>query len=152
MERSEIGISIVLLACLVASAAAQSASNVTAYWTNYFAEQHDWNLTAEHVYCATWYAGMSYEWRSKYNWTAFCGPVGPQGEGACGKCLNVTNTATSAVVTVRIVDTCRNESLDLDKPAFDQIDTDGQGNIIGHLLVNYTFVDCGDATIRLYSQ
>lgn len=36
-------------------------------------------------------ADKPYDWRSKYGWTAFCGPVGPQGQEACGRCLRVRN-------------------------------------------------------------
>ncbi|VAH21654.1 unnamed protein product [Triticum turgidum subsp. durum] len=69
---------------------------------------------------------MSYAWRSKYGWTAFCGPAGPTGQASCGKCL-------------------LNGGLDLDfDTVFSKIDTDGQGVAQGHLTVNYQFVDCGD--------
>ena len=92
MARSLISIisGIVLLGCLVGSMPATSAESVPAYWANYFAEQNDWNLTTVGVYCSTWDAGKSYEWRSKYNWTAFCAPDGPVGREACGKCLKVS--------------------------------------------------------------
>ncbi|KAL9256432.1 Pathogenesis-related protein [Drosera capensis] len=71
----------------------------------------------------------SYAWRSKYGWSAFCGPVGPHGQAACGQCLLVTNTATGAQATVRIVDQCSNGGLDLDVNVFNQIDTNGQGYV-----------------------
>lgn len=58
--------------------------------------------------------------------------------------MQVTNTGTGAKVTVRIVDQCSNGGLDLDVNVFNQIDTNGQGNAQGHLIVNYDFVDCGD--------
>lgn len=64
----------------------------------------------------------------------------------------VTNTKTKAEATVRIIDKCSRESLDLDKPVFDQIDTDGSGYYDGHLIVDYEFVDCHDTNIRLYSE
>jgi hypothetical protein len=32
----------------------------------------------------------------------------------------------------------------MDVNAFNQIDTDGQGYQNGHLIVNYSFVDCND--------
>ncbi|KAK5773042.1 hypothetical protein PVK06_049345 [Gossypium arboreum] len=38
----------------------------------------------------------------RYGWTAFCGPVGPQDQAACGKCLRVTNSGTGTQATVRI--------------------------------------------------
>ncbi|MCI07422.1 pathogenesis-related protein PR-4, partial [Trifolium medium] len=56
----------------------------------------------------------------------------------------VTNTATGAQATVRIVDQCSNGGLDLDVNVFNQIDTNGQGYQNGHLTVNYSFVNCGD--------
>ncbi|XWS64708.1 hypothetical protein CRYUN_Cryun05aG0026600 [Craigia yunnanensis] len=114
-----ISISIMLLACLVASAAAQSASDVTAYWTDYKVTKTNWDLNAAHVFCASVDGDKPLDWRSKYGWTGYCGTVGPQGEEACGKCL----------------------SLDLET-AFKPIDTDGKGFAQGHLVVDYKFVDC----------
>ncbi|XVE89891.1 hypothetical protein DITRI_Ditri20bG0031800 [Diplodiscus trichospermus] len=125
-----VSISIVLLACLVASATVQSSSNVTATYHYYYPEQNNWDLTAVSAFCSTWYADKPLEWRSKYGWTAFCGPV--------------TNTGTGAQTTIRIVDKCGNGGLDLDYNVFKQIDTDGNGYAQGHLIVNYDFVDCGD--------
>jgi len=58
--------------------------------------------------------------------------------------MQVTNTATGAQVTVRIVDQCSNGGLDMDVNVFNQIDTNGQGVQNGHLTVNYSFVNCGD--------
>ncbi|XP_022742087.1 pathogenesis-related protein PR-4-like [Durio zibethinus] len=146
MERL-VSISVVFLACLVASATAQSASNVRATYHYYYPEQNNWDLTAVSAFCSTWYADKPLEWRSKYGWTAFCAPEGPQGEEACGKCLKVTNTGTGAQATVRIVDKCGNGGLDLDWNVFQQIDTDGKGYAQGYLIVNYEFVDCGDSTL-----
>ncbi|CAI8602636.1 unnamed protein product [Vicia faba] len=80
-------------------------------------------------------------WCSQYGWTAFCGPAGPTGRDSCGKCLSVTNTATGAQVTVRIVDQCSNGGLDLDVNVFNQLDTNGAGYQAGHLTVNYVFVN-----------
>lgn len=91
MERSAISIiSIVLLASVVgsASAAAIGAKNVTAYYTNYNVEERDWRLP-ELAFCYNLDAGKSYEWRSKYYWTTFCGPVGDQPPESCGQCLKV---------------------------------------------------------------
>ncbi|GMI65217.1 HEVEIN-LIKE, pathogenesis-related 4 [Hibiscus trionum] len=141
MERSVMSVSLLVLACLVSSAAAQSAENVKAYMVYLYAEENDWDMNAAHVYCATWDADKPYEWRSKYNWTNFGGPNGPIGKDACGKCVQVTNTATGDETIVRIVGTSQ-ASLNLDKPVFDQLDSDGQGQVAGHLVVNYTFVDC----------
>lgn len=58
--------------------------------------------------------------------------------------VQVTNTATGAKATVRIVDQCSNGGLDLDQGVFQQLDTNGQGNANGYLTVDYQFVDCGD--------
>ena len=58
--------------------------------------------------------------------------------------MQVTNTRTNAKETVRIVDQCSNGGLDLDIGVFQRLDTDGNGNAQGHLIVNYDFVDCGD--------
>ncbi|XP_014492109.1 pathogenesis-related protein PR-4 [Vigna radiata var. radiata] len=120
------------------------ANNVRATYHYYQPELHGWDLNAVSAYCSTWDAGKSYAWRSKYGWTAFCGPVGPTGRDSCGKCLRVTNTGTGAQTTVRIVDQCSNGGLDLDVGVFNRLDTDGQGYQRGHLIVKYVFVDCGD--------
>lgn len=66
-----------------------SASNVRATYHYYQPEQHGWDLNAVSAYCSTWDASKPYSWRSKYGWTAFCGPAGPHGQAACGKCLLV---------------------------------------------------------------
>ena len=66
-----------------------SASNVRATYHYYNPEQNGWNLYAVSAYCSTWDGNKSYAWRSKYGWTAFCGPAGPTGQAACGKCLRV---------------------------------------------------------------
>ncbi|KAJ7973491.1 pathogenesis-related protein PR-4-like [Quillaja saponaria] len=122
----------------------ESASNVRATYHYYNPEQHGWDLNAVSAYCSTWDAGKPYSWRSKYGWTAFCGPAGPRGQASCGKCLRVTNTYTGAQTTVRIVDQCSNGGLDLDVGVFNRIDTNGRGYQQGYLLVNYQFVDCGN--------
>ncbi|XVE89895.1 hypothetical protein DITRI_Ditri20bG0032200 [Diplodiscus trichospermus] len=138
-----ISISIVLLACLVASAAAHSASRVIAYWTDYNVTNNNWDYNAAHVFCANVDGDKPLEWRSKYGWTGHYGSEGPQGEEACGKCLSVTNTDTEAKETVRIVDECGSGGLELDlETAFKPIDTDGKGFAQGHLVVDYEFVDC----------
>ncbi|KAK7337912.1 hypothetical protein VNO77_18503 [Canavalia gladiata] len=122
----------------------ESASNVRATYHNYLPEQHGWDLNAVSAYCSTWDADKPYSWRSKYGWTAFCGPVGPRGRDACGKCLRVTNSGTGAQQTVRIVDQCSNGGLDLDVGVFNRLDTDGRGYQQGHLIVSYQFIDCGN--------
>ncbi|PSS24489.1 Wound-induced protein [Actinidia chinensis var. chinensis] len=124
----------------------ESASNVRATYHFYNPEQVGWDLRAVSAYCSTWDADKPLAWRKKYGWTAFCGPVGPRGQASCGKCLRVTNTGTGAQTTVRIVDQCSNGGLDLDAGVFRRLDTDGQGNARGHLIVNYQFVNCGDGT------
>ncbi|GMN25532.1 hypothetical protein TIFTF001_000977 [Ficus carica] len=132
------------LISMVASAYAQNATNVRATANFYNPHQNNWNLYAVSAYCSTWDGDKSFAWRSKYGWTAFCGPSGPRGQDACGKCSSVINTGTGAQVTVRIVDQCSNGGLDLDVNIFNQIDTDGKCYQQGHLIINYEFVDCGD--------
>ncbi|XVE89886.1 hypothetical protein DITRI_Ditri20bG0031300 [Diplodiscus trichospermus] len=123
-----ISISIMLLDCLVASTAAQSASGATAYWTDYNVTENNWDYNAAHVFCASVDGDKPSEWRSRYGWTGYCGKVGSQGKEACGKCLSVTNTDTGDKETVRIVDECGSGDLELDlETAFKPIDTDGQG-------------------------
>ncbi|KAL5566296.1 hypothetical protein UlMin_029460 [Ulmus minor] len=135
---------VVLLLGMVVVASAQSASNVRATYHLYNPQDIGYDYIRASVYCATWDADKSYAFRSKYGWTAFCGPVGPRGQESCGKCLKVTNTRTGAQVTVRIVDQCSNGGLDLDVNMFNQIDTDKNGYNQGYLTVNYEFVNCGD--------
>ncbi|XP_004291679.1 PREDICTED: pathogenesis-related protein PR-4-like [Fragaria vesca subsp. vesca] len=135
---------VMLCAAMAGSASAQSATNVRATYHLYNPQDNNWDLRAVSAYCSTWDADKPLEWRSKYGWTAFCGPAGPTGQDTCGRCLLVTNTATGAQATVRIVDQCSNGGLDLDVNVFNQIDTDGSGYQAGHLTVNYDFVDCGD--------
>ncbi|KAL6206829.1 hypothetical protein ACLB2K_024075 [Fragaria x ananassa] len=135
---------VMLCAAMAGSASAQSATNVRATYHLYNPQDNNWDLRAVSAFCSTWDADKPLEWRSKYGWTAFCGPAGPTGQDACGKCLLVTNTATGTQATVRIVDQCSNGGLDLDVNVFNQIDTDGSGYQAGHLTVNYDFVDCGD--------
>ncbi|XP_054792011.1 pathogenesis-related protein PR-4-like [Prosopis cineraria] len=134
---------VVCVVSVVGIAWGQSATNVKATYNLYHPEQHGWDLMAVGAFCATWDANKSLPWRRKYGWTAFCGPVGPQGQAACGRCLRVTNIRTGAQQTVRIVDRCSNGGLDLDVGVFRQLDTDGNGNAQGHLSVNYNFVNCG---------
>ncbi|XVF31113.1 hypothetical protein REPUB_Repub16aG0117700 [Reevesia pubescens] len=134
-------ISILLLACLVASAAAQSDSSVNAFWTDYNVTNNNWDYNAADVFCAAVDGDKPLEWRSQFGWTGYCGPN--QGLAACGKCLSVTNTRTGAKEKVRIVDTCGTGPLELDlEKAFKPIDTDGKGMEQGHLVVDYEFVDC----------
>lgn len=121
-----------------------SAQNVRATYHLYNPQNVGWDLYAVSAYCSTWDGNKPYSWRSKYGWTAFCGPVGPRGQASCGKCLRVTNRRTRAQTTVRIVDQCSNGGLDLDINVFRQIDTDGVGWQQGHLYVDYEFVNCGD--------
>ncbi|KAL5566293.1 hypothetical protein UlMin_029457 [Ulmus minor] len=141
----KLGLLLVLMVCFVATATAQSATNVSATYHYYNPDQINWDLNRASAYCATWDANKPLAWRNKYGWNAFCGPVGPCGQASCGKCLRVTNPRTGAEATVRIVDQCSNGGLDLDyNGVFKCIDTDGDGYKKGHLMVNYEFVNCGD--------
>ncbi|XP_058105473.1 pathogenesis-related protein PR-4B-like [Magnolia sinica] len=142
MDSPKLCAALALLLCIVAAAQAQSASNVRATYHLYNPSQIGWDYLRASVYCATWDANKPLEWRRRYGWTAFCGPVGPRGQASCGRCLRVTNTRTGAQVTARIVDQCSNGGLDLDKGVFDQIDTDRNGYNQGHMIVNYQFVNC----------
>nr|XP_048324342.1 pathogenesis-related protein P2-like [Ziziphus jujuba var. spinosa]XP_048324343.1 pathogenesis-related protein P2-like [Ziziphus jujuba var. spinosa]XP_048324344.1 pathogenesis-related protein P2-like [Ziziphus jujuba var. spinosa]XP_048324345.1 pathogenesis-related protein P2-like [Ziziphus jujuba var. spinosa]XP_048324346.1 pathogenesis-related protein P2-like [Ziziphus jujuba var. spinosa] len=83
---------VVLMMCMVASASAQSASNVRATYRLYNPQNINWDYNAASVYCATWDANKPLEWRRQYGWTAFCGPVGPRGQESCGKCLRVSGS------------------------------------------------------------
>ncbi|KAL4343481.1 hypothetical protein HN51_061777 [Arachis hypogaea] len=118
---------------------------VRATYHYYLPEQNGWDLMAVSAYCSTYDANKPLSWRSKYGWTAFCGPNSPGFPAACGRCILVTNSATKASEIVRIVDQCSNGGLDLDVGVFNRIDTDGRGYQQGHLDVTYSFVDCGDS-------
>lgn len=59
----------------------------------------------------------------------------------------MTNNATGAQETVRIVDQCSNGGLDLDQGVFSQLDTDMAGYARGYLIVNYHFVNCDQGWI-----
>ncbi|CAN6372655.1 unnamed protein product [Urochloa humidicola] len=137
-------LALALLAATCATSAAQQASGVTAVRNSYESSLAFWDLWAIGAYCATWDAGMPLEWRQRYGWAAFCGPAGPRGEASCGRCLLVSNAATGAQATVRILDQCSFGGLGLDPFVFNQLDTDGHGVVTGQLTVSYQFVDCQD--------
>ncbi|TVU03086.1 hypothetical protein EJB05_27592 [Eragrostis curvula] len=132
-----------LLCAAAAVAGAQQASNVRATYHLYNPAQNGWDLNRVSAYCATWDADKPLSWRQQYGWTAFCGPSGPRGQGACGRCIRVTNRGTGASTVARIVDQCSNGGLDLDfETVFKKIDTNGLGFQMGHLNVDYQFVNC----------
>ncbi|MED6147265.1 hypothetical protein PIB30_042516 [Stylosanthes scabra] len=122
----------------------QSANNVRATYHLYNPHMIGWDLNTAKGFCSTWDAKKPLAWRKKYGWTAFCGPAGTHGKPSCGKCIHVTNTATGASRTVRVVDLCGNGGLDLDVNVFKELDTNGVGHQKGHLNVNYHFVNCED--------
>ncbi|KAK8949062.1 Wound-induced protein WIN1 [Platanthera zijinensis] len=117
-------------------------ATVIATYHLYYPQKIGWDLRKASTYCATWDADKPFEWRHKYDWTSFCGPVGPTGEESCGKCLRVTNVDTGAETMARIVDQCSNGGLDLSTEVFEKLDTDGNGYHNGHLVVKYAFVHC----------
>lgn len=69
----------------------ESASNVRSTYHLYNPQQNGWDLFAVSAFCSTWDGNKPLAWRQKYGWTAFCGPVGPRGQAACGRCLRVSN-------------------------------------------------------------
>ncbi|OMO96313.1 Barwin [Corchorus olitorius] len=142
-----VSLSLVFLATLVASAAAQSGSGVYAYYRDYNLINNDYNFEALGVSCAKALANTTVEWRKKYGWTGYCTPHADLGEDMCGKCISVTNTANGANEKVRVFhyDSCGVDHLDLDlHTSFAKID-DGNGVDVGHLVVDYEFVEsCGD--------
>ncbi|KAF4381764.1 hypothetical protein G4B88_002914 [Cannabis sativa] len=118
---------------------------VRATYHFYNPAENNWDLMAVSAFCSTWDANKPFSWRSKYGWTAFCGPSGPRGRDSCGKCLRLRNVGTGATITARIVDQCSNGGLDLDfNTIFKPLDTDGRGFQQGSMQVGYTFVDCGN--------
>jgi rare lipoprotein A (peptidoglycan hydrolase) len=66
--------------------------------------------------------------------------------------VKVTNTATGAQATARVVDECHNVGLDLDAAVFSEIDTDGAGAAGGNLVIDYEFVDCQDKNLELVQK
>ncbi|XVF31123.1 hypothetical protein REPUB_Repub16aG0118600 [Reevesia pubescens] len=82
-----LSLNIMLLVFLVASATAQSGSNVIAYWTDYNVTKNNWDYHAKLIYCAVVDGDKPLEWRNQFGYTGYCGSNGPQGEEACGKCL-----------------------------------------------------------------
>ena len=86
---------LVLIFCVLALASAQSAYDVNATYHSFNSPAtkqgigNKWNLNTSGVLCASQDGNKSLSWRSKYGWAAFCGPVGPIGKAACGKCLEV---------------------------------------------------------------
>ena len=90
MERVPLILCIVSFTLFVAVADSQSASNVRATYNLYKPQNINWDLNAARVFCATWDANKPLSWRRQYGWTAFCGPAGPRGQAACGRCLRVS--------------------------------------------------------------
>ncbi|KAJ1697117.1 hypothetical protein LUZ63_005629 [Rhynchospora breviuscula] len=133
---------VALLCAAVAVTTAQEASNVRATYYYYYPADNNWDLNAVSAYCSTWDADKPFAWQSKYGWTTFCGPVGPTSEDFCGK--SPTLQLAEGQATVRIVDQCGFEGLDLGEGVFSAIDTDGEGYANCHLTVDYEFVDRGD--------
>lgn len=76
---------------------AQSAV-VSATYNYYYPEKNNWDLSAVSAYCATWDADKPLEWRMRYGWTAFCGPVGPTGQASCGLCLKVIKVTSLSII------------------------------------------------------
>lgn len=87
------------------SGSGESATGVRATYHYYNPAQNNWDLRAVSAYCSTWDADKPYSWRSKYGWTAFCGPAGPRGQASCGKCLRVStyDSLTSYTCLVSIL-------------------------------------------------
>ena len=100
-KMAKITLCVVSLFCVLALACGQSATNVYASYHLYHPEQHNWDLLAESVFCSTWYANQPLSWRSRYGWTAFCGPVGPHGGAACGKCLRVCTNSLLLIKQIK---------------------------------------------------
>ncbi|PKA57861.1 putative methionine--tRNA ligase [Apostasia shenzhenica] len=129
------------MALAVAGVGAQQAV-VTANYHLYRPERIGWDYNAAHTFCSTWDAGNSVQWRRRYGWVSFCGPAGPVGQLACGKCLLLTNIRTKDVLKARIVDMCTKIGMDIDVNVFQKLDSDGQGYHNGYLKLKYQFVKC----------
>ncbi|TVU03087.1 hypothetical protein EJB05_51415 [Eragrostis curvula] len=134
-----------LLCAAAAMAAAQQASNVRATFNFYRPQQINWDLNAASAFCATWDAGRPLSWRSKYGWTAFCGPAGPTGQASCGKCplgeehedRRGDHSEDRGPVQQRRAGTWTSTRRSARS-------TPTAGRPGRHLTVDYQFVDCGD--------
>ena len=78
---------------ILSLANAQSATNVRATYHLYNPQDINWDYLRASVFCATWDANKPLEFRRRYGWTAFCGPVGPRGQASCGRCLRVRKSS-----------------------------------------------------------
>lgn len=85
------------------------------------------------VYCTD---ALKSKWSSlkkkRGQWLAYCAGGSPP----CGKTVTITNTATGAKAKGIVVDQCGFDGVDLAKPLFDKLDTDGQGYARGHMTVS----------------
>lgn len=85
------------------------------------------------VYCTD---ALKSQWSSlkkkRGQWLAYCAGGSPP----CGKTVTITNTATGAQAKGIVVDQCGFDGVDLAKPLFDKLDTDGQGYARGHMTVS----------------
>ncbi|XP_039064024.1 hevein-like preproprotein [Hibiscus syriacus] len=115
MERSVIRF--ILISCIVmlgwAIGSSMAAEDATAYWTDYKVIENDWSPKKVGVYCSQFpeYAYETFEWRSKYYWTAFCGPEIPNHNQDVTNCQWKKRDGESAGYM-------HQPSLDLDYPAF----------------------------------
>lgn len=74
-----------------------------------------------------------------YPWASFCfHQLAPITEKVCGRCMRVVGQRTARAVTVRIVDACAHDGLDLDPVAFAAI-VDGDE---AQIHVNAYFTTC----------
>ncbi|KAE8659978.1 hypothetical protein F3Y22_tig00116959pilonHSYRG00161 [Hibiscus syriacus] len=118
MGRSVMSIGLLVLGCLVCSAAAceptepgTGENNVQARLVDFMPNQNNWNYP-DYAACIDLDGNKPIEWRQRYGWASFCGRVGPRGRNSCGCCIKVTNSETGESVTVRVIHTCGGEAMD----------------------------------------
>jgi hypothetical protein len=108
-RRAVLAAAALLCAAAAAPAVAQQASNVRATYHLYNPAQNGWDLNRVGAYCATWDAGKPPSWRQQYGWTAFCGPSGPKGQAACGRCIRVRRRRCLYVARLQVLRAIRQE-------------------------------------------
>ncbi|PPS19270.1 hypothetical protein GOBAR_AA01333 [Gossypium barbadense] len=125
-------ICIMVIACVVVSAAAQSAS-VTATYHYYNPQKISWDLNAARIPIGPWQGvpdmvGLPFVVQSVLK-IKLLAASDQQWHGNSGNRENL--------------DKCSNGGLDLDVNVFNKLDKNRNGSARGHLTVTYDFVKCG---------
>ncbi|KAE8729672.1 hypothetical protein F3Y22_tig00003435pilonHSYRG00087 [Hibiscus syriacus] len=137
MERSIMSLSsLLVLACLVGYGTTQSVQNVSAHWVDFFAKEYDWDMNKAKDPRYMMPISLTNGATNIIGPTSVISPV-----FRLTKLVAIASIATGDEITVRIIGPTVH-GLELDKPMFDQLDSDGQGQDVGHLIVSYKFMNC----------